>query len=237
MTLKEVLPEPMEVPVREVDTPVSDPYRRGQILKGLFIVRKYSAYAFTAFAGLHLTSTVGLPFLSVPIANTAFMFARAVYQTPLTEPLMIASLATHTITGMLLHAYRIYCYRRDYGQWNSCTSAGNMSGLVSLLFVSLHVWEMRYRPLKLFGDSSSIDLGFVSYLLNNKKLALWGFALLVSVTSFHAISGFNTWWRLRLGYKKYLVFAGTLLATALSLAALKSQPAPLPWLAADYARI
>ncbi|KAH8648563.1 hypothetical protein BX600DRAFT_502950 [Xylariales sp. PMI_506] len=81
-------------------------------------IQRYSSYTFTFFAGLHLVNTSLIPLLyqSVPYSEPLLLASRELYQTPLTEPLLVAlPVAAHVLSGIALRFARRAQNLRRYG--------------------------------------------------------------------------------------------------------------------------
>ncbi|KAI5967600.1 hypothetical protein KGF57_000328 [Candida theae] len=73
------------------------------------------------------------------------------------------------------------------------------SGYLLIPFVAYHYYKFRYVPMSIEGDSSLINLDYVSYVLNLKHPRFQAFALtsLVWVMSYHVTNGImklNSWY-------------------------------------------
>jgi hypothetical protein len=88
-------------------------------------IQRYSSYTFTFFASLHLATTSIIPLVaqSVPASESYLLLAREIYQTPLSEPLLVAlPIAAHVGSGIALRLLRrahnlrrYYHYYDDHG--------------------------------------------------------------------------------------------------------------------------
>ncbi|KAI0010466.1 DUF1691-domain-containing protein [Xylariaceae sp. FL0662B] len=82
--------------------------RRGPIYY-LTRIQRYSSYTFSFFAGLHLANTSLFPLIyqSVPYSEPFLLLTRELYQTPLTEPLLVGlPVAAHVASGLAVRLLR-----------------------------------------------------------------------------------------------------------------------------------
>ena len=115
-------------------------------------IQRYSSYTFTIFTSLHLATTSLIPLVarSVPASESYLLLAREIYQTPLSEPLLVALPALlHVGAGVALRALRMSHARRRYGRDApapplSWVAAG---GYGFALALGAHVWVNRGLPL------------------------------------------------------------------------------------------
>ncbi|KAK4237890.1 hypothetical protein C8A03DRAFT_44304 [Achaetomium macrosporum] len=82
-------------------------------------IQRYTSYTFTAFATLHLATTSLIPLAarSVPASESYLLLAREIYQTPLSEPLLVGlPILAHVGSGFALRLVRrAQNLRRYYG--------------------------------------------------------------------------------------------------------------------------
>ncbi|KAI0018106.1 DUF1691-domain-containing protein [Xylariomycetidae sp. FL0641] len=84
----------------------------------LMRIQRYSSYAFSLFAGLHITNTSIIPLVyrSVPYSEPYLLMARELYQTPVGEPLLVAIPAVaHVVSGLAIRLLRRRQNLRRYG--------------------------------------------------------------------------------------------------------------------------
>ncbi|KAI4626198.1 uncharacterized protein J4E87_004698 [Alternaria ethzedia] len=176
----------------------------------LLRIQKYSSYTFTAFAALHITNVSIIPLAtrSVLESNRYLLLTRPYYQSALTEPLLVGlPLVAHVTSGIALRLWRRRQALKRYGAetrtdkrtipWPALSGTSAL-GYALVPFASFHVWTTRILPLYAHGDSSLINLQYISH----------GFALhpAVSFTGFTALVGVGVWhfvW----GAAKWLGFA------------------------------
>ncbi|KAI8937321.1 hypothetical protein NX059_006528 [Plenodomus lindquistii] len=172
----------------------------------LLRVQKYSSYAFTAFAALHITNTSLIPLAtrSVPESNRYLLLTRPYYQSALTEPLLVAlPLAAHITSGIALRLYRRRQALRRYGAetrtdkrtipWPAL-SGTSLLGYALVPFAGFHVWTTRILPLYAHGDSSLINLSYISHgFADHLAISTAGFSALVSIGVFHFVWGAAKW--------------------------------------------
>ncbi|KAK0717339.1 hypothetical protein B0T26DRAFT_709623 [Lasiosphaeria miniovina] len=81
-------------------------------------IQRYSSYTFSLFATLHLATTSIIPLVarSVPASESYLLLAREIYQTPLSEPLLVAlPLVAHVGSGVAVRLLRRVQNLRRYG--------------------------------------------------------------------------------------------------------------------------
>ncbi|CUM63037.1 uncharacterized protein PRCAT00000600001 [Priceomyces carsonii] len=237
--LHEIAPTPINLSLEEQipssETNVS-PFLK-KLLLYLLKIQKYSAYTFTGFLGLHLTSVVIVPGLFAPlsIAQDVFEMSRAVYQSvPNFENIaIIGSSMLHVISGIGIRLIRAKLRqnkthknpavmepiitdteRDDIGLGGITALIGlgykkswiatkfptltplSFSGYCLLPLVGYHFFKFRYLPVSIDGDSSLINLEYISYYLTHSSLKNLGnrinyfmIVMLLWVMSYHSVSG------------------------------------------------
>ncbi|KXJ89400.1 hypothetical protein Micbo1qcDRAFT_235221 [Microdochium bolleyi] len=187
-------------------------------------IQRYSSYTFTVFAGLHLANTSIIPLIykSVPYSEPFLLMAREVYQTPLTEPLLVAlPLVAHIASGIALRLVRRNDNLRRYGGAtpgvmplqhstpsknsgsHSSSSAPNpwpvisnisMSGYMFAILLVPHVAINRLLPLLVEGDSSNIGLAYVSHGFARDPIPPWVvYSLMLVFGVGHMVWGAAKW--------------------------------------------
>ena len=151
-------------------------------------VQRYSSYTFTLFAGIHLANTSIIPLIyrSVPYSEPFLVMAREVYQTPLTEPLLIGlPLLAHIGSGIALRLVRRSQNAKRYGHGDEITdvtvvakdgrkprappspwpalSKISVNGYRFAVLLAAHVGVNRVVPLLVEGDSSNVGLQYVAH--------------------------------------------------------------------------
>ncbi|RYP13882.1 hypothetical protein DL765_006670 [Monosporascus sp. GIB2] len=154
-------------------------------------IQRYSSYTFTFFAGLHITNTSLIPLIyrSVPRSEPFLVMARELYQTPLTEPLLVGlPVLAHVSSGIALRLVRRHQNRKRYGEHKgsalplpsiSSSSGSNggrripspwpsfnnisISGYLFATVFAAHVAMNRVLPLLVEGDSSNVGLQYVAH--------------------------------------------------------------------------
>ncbi|KAF1942771.1 hypothetical protein EJ02DRAFT_344711 [Clathrospora elynae] len=163
----------------------------------LLRIQKYSSYTFTAFAALHITNVSIIPLAtrSVLESNRYLLLTRPYYQSALTEPLLVGiPLVAHVTSGIALRLWRRRQALQRYGAetrtdkrtipWPQLSGTSAL-GFALVPLAGFHVWTTRILPLYAHGDSSLINLNYISH----------GFALypFVSFTGFTALVGVGVW--------------------------------------------
>ncbi|KAI0410662.1 hypothetical protein F5X98DRAFT_87421 [Xylaria grammica] len=184
-------------------------------------IQRYSSYTFTFFAGLHFTNTSLIPLLyrSVPYSEPFLLMTRELYQTRLTEPLLVGlPVLAHVVSGVGIRLLRRNQNKRRYhgdaglGFWESKTALSSptaspsasriwpavsriaISGYAYTALLASHVAMNRVLPLVVDGDSSNIGLGYVAHgFARHAPSAYLAYALLLSVGAGHMVWGMARW--------------------------------------------
>ncbi|KAI0111230.1 hypothetical protein GGR51DRAFT_70811 [Nemania sp. FL0031] len=187
-------------------------------------IQRYSSYTFTFFAGLHFanTSLIPLVYQSAPYSEPFLLMTRELYQTRLTEPLLVAlPVLTHVVSGITIRLLRRSQNKRRYhgdaspSFWElarskispSSTSHRSSSsriwptfsmiagsGYAFAALLTSHVAMNRVLPLIVDGDSSNIGLGYVAHgFARHATSAYAAYALLLSVSAGHMVWGMARW--------------------------------------------
>ncbi len=169
-------------------------------------VQKYSSYAFTVFAALHITNTSIIPLAtrSIPASDTYLLLTRPYYQSFPFEPLLVVGpLVLHVASGVALRLYRRSQNLKRYGAesrrdrrliaWPALSGTSAL-GYILLPLVSGHAFINRVLPLWIEGGSSSIGLGYVSHAFaRHPVVSFIGFGALVGVAAWHTVWGWGKW--------------------------------------------
>ncbi|KAI0376791.1 DUF1691-domain-containing protein [Hypomontagnella monticulosa] len=166
-------------------------------------VQRYSSYTFSFFASLHIANTSIFPLIyqSVPYSEPFLLMAREIYQTPLTEPLLVAlPVVAHVTSGLAIRLLRRRQNLKRYGGhthhvriWPPLSYI-SVSGYAFVGLLASHVSMNRILPLVVDGDSSNIGLQFVSHGFARHPLPPWiAFSLLLSVGVGHMVWGWAKW--------------------------------------------
>ncbi|KAI1735027.1 hypothetical protein F4680DRAFT_436702 [Xylaria scruposa] len=187
-------------------------------------IQRYSSYTFTFFAGLHLanTSLIPLVYRSVPYSEPFLLMTRELYQTRLTEPLLVGlPVLAHVVSGLTIRLLRRnQNKKRYYGDanpsfWSPSSSKASLpsssashghariwpafsriaaSGYVFSVLLTSHVAMNRVLPLIVDGDSSNIGLGYVAHgFARHGPPAYVSYTLLLSVGVGHMVWGMARW--------------------------------------------
>ncbi|KAH7400821.1 hypothetical protein DE146DRAFT_654062 [Phaeosphaeria sp. MPI-PUGE-AT-0046c] len=168
--------------------------------------QKYSSYAFTIFTSFHIANTSLIPLLtrSLPSANRSLLLTRPYYQSALAEPLLIVlPLAAHITSGIALRLYRRRKALQRYGAethrdrktipWPALSGTSAL-GYVLTPLAGFHVWTTRILPLYAHGDSSLINLSYISHgFALHPIISFAGFSALISVGTWHFVWGAAKW--------------------------------------------
>lgn len=204
------------------------PVRKGS-LQFLHNVQKYSAFAFSLFATLHLSAVVFSPVISVALANDVLKAGRTIHQSTIGEPSLIyGSIILHLVSGWILHVYRVYKIHAITGKWAFGGNKITVSGMVLTPVLLGHFLATRAGALKAFGDSNHISLGYITWAIHDDIYSIVGsMVLLVGLFTYHAVSGYNRF--LRLGIRSKILNSLTLFMVSTAVVSLyKIYYAPSP---------
>lgn len=174
------------------------------------------------FTTLHLANVSLIPAItrSVPGSETYLLMTREIYQTSITEPLLVAlPVVAHVGSGIALRLLRRWQNMKRYGGGTPgmyalhrmrdalsgkkdvstvrlwpMLSYISISGYAFTLFYGAHVFMNRILPLAVEGDSSNIGLGYVAHGFARhpltSRLAYLG---LLATASGHMVWGLAKW--------------------------------------------
>jgi hypothetical protein len=147
----------------------------------------------------------------VPASESYLLLAREIYQTPLSEPLLVAlPVIAHVGAGVALRLVRrSQNLRRYYGEGhNSSTAAAAAqghggwpvfsyiaaSGYVFAGVFAAHVFMNRGLPLVVEGDSSNIGLAYVAHGFARHRVVSWlAYGVLLGAGCGHMVWGWAKW--------------------------------------------
>lgn len=182
-------------------------------------MQRYSSYAMAVFTSLHLTNVSLIPAVtrSVPGSETYLLMTREIYQTAITEPLLVAlPVIAHVGSGIALRLLRWRQNRRRYGGatpamyalHRSRANAGqghsiriwpqmsyiSISGYLFTAFYSAHVFMNRILPLAVEGNSSDIGLAYVAHgFARHPAMAYFAYIGLITLGTGHMVWGLAKW--------------------------------------------
>lgn len=182
--------------------------------------QRYSSYAFTIFSSVHLVTTSLIPLAtrSVPASESYLLLAREIYQTRLSEPLLVAApLLLHVAAGLGLRLVRRSQNLRRYGdgsdtlvadRWFSRTRSAlarlqagwppltviAASGYALTVAVAAHVAANRLLPLAVEGDSADIGLAYIAHGFARHPTVAWtSYAVFLGLAAGHTVWGWARW--------------------------------------------
>ncbi|GAM82440.1 hypothetical protein ANO11243_004200 [Dothideomycetidae sp. 11243] len=175
----------------------------------LMKIQRYSSYAFTVFAAMHISNTALIPLVkqSVPASEPYLLLTRPYYQSALAEPIVVAApLIAHIGAGLALRLYRRHTDLQMYGAesrldkrkiaWPNISGTSKL-GYAFLPLLAGHVFINRVLPLEVHGSSSSINLSYVSHAFaKHPAISFFGFASLIIIGVSHTTWGMAKWLRL-----------------------------------------
>lgn len=155
------------------------------------------------FTTLHITNVSLIPATtgSVDASETFLLMTREIYQTTVSEPLLIIlPFVAHIGSGIALRLVRRAQNARKYGY------AGNergvwpplswisVSGYALTLLYSAHAFMNRILPLAVEGDSSNIGLAFVAHgFARHQWTSRIAYTGLISLGAGHMVWGLAKW--------------------------------------------
>ncbi|KAH3917545.1 hypothetical protein HBI56_109260 [Parastagonospora nodorum] len=168
--------------------------------------QRYSSYAFTVFTSFHIANVSLIPLLtrSVSESNRYLLLTRPYYQSFLTEPLLVGiPLVAHVTSGIALRLYRRRQALLRYGAetktdrrtipWPALSGTSAL-GYALVPLASFHVWTTRLLPLYAHGDSSLINLSYISHgFAKHPIISFSGFTALVGIGAWHFVWGAAKW--------------------------------------------
>jgi len=147
--------------------------------------QRYSSYTFSVFATLHLATTSLIPLVSrsVPASESYLLLAREIYQTPLSEPLLVfLPVLAHIGSGVALRltrrAHNVARYgahphsHKKHSPWPAVSYIA-ISGYVFTVAYAAHVFVNRGLPLAVEGDSANIGLAYVAHGFTRHPVTSW----------------------------------------------------------------
>ncbi|KAK1828650.1 hypothetical protein QBC39DRAFT_312701 [Podospora conica] len=170
-------------------------------------IQRYSSYTFSVFATLHLATTSLIPLVarSVPASESYLLLAREIYQTPLSEPLLVGlPILAHVGAGLALRLVRRSQNQRRYGRNSAAVSVPlsyiAVSGYGFAWAVAAHVFVNRGLPLAVEGDSSNIGLAYVAHGFVRHRVVSWvAYGALLGLGCGHMVWGWAKWFGLAQG--------------------------------------
>lgn len=150
---------------------------------------------------------------NVPSSESYLLLAREIYQTPLSEPLLVAIPAVvHVASGIALRLLRRKQNVRRYGHAPGAVlplhrgdnrsqqsiwppmSWISVSGYVFAASMGLHAFVNRVLPLMVEGDSANIGLAYVSHGFARHPMVAWStYAVMLVGGCGHMIWGWARW--------------------------------------------
>ncbi|VVT54735.1 uncharacterized protein SAPINGB_P004225 [Magnusiomyces paraingens] len=240
-------PEPTPSAATPSESGGSSPFpSTNTLLRVLFGIQRYSAYTFTGFLGLHLTSVVLAPAFSYDAGNASLLFTNTIYQSPLVEPILVTgSLALHITSGIVLRIIKVLRSKRLYESYWTAISKPTLlayAGYAATPLVLGHFYVTRYLPLSILGDSSLISLDYVAHsIADHPAMAIGSMLTMLTLTLYHTVYGWRRWLNI---YKRpkllsgpgLFVVSGILLGVA-SLARLAAHGPAIGWVASQYDKV
>ncbi|KAL6790722.1 hypothetical protein J3E68DRAFT_76022 [Trichoderma sp. SZMC 28012] len=181
-------------------------------------MQRYSSYAVSVFTTMHLANVSLIPAVTRSVAGseTYLLMARELYQTPITEPLLVGlPVLMHIGSGIALRLLRRSQNIKRYGgstpgmyaMMRSSTANPrpsvqlwpplswiSWSGYVFSAFWGAHVVMNRVLPLVVEGDSSNIGLAYVSHgFARHPIIAATAYRGLIGIGCAHMVWGLAKW--------------------------------------------
>ena len=169
-------------------------------------IQRYSSYTFTLFLTAHITNTSLLPLASQSLraSEKYLLLTRPYYQSSLLEPLIIvAPLTLHVVSGLALRLHRRRVTAKHYGAetrsdrrkvaWPKVSGTSALGFMLTPLLFG-HAFVNRILPLWVDGGSSGVGLEYVAHgFAKHPALAFSGYAVYVTVASWHVVWGWAKW--------------------------------------------
>ncbi|KAI6250686.1 hypothetical protein HI914_00782 [Erysiphe necator] len=174
-------------------------------------LQKYSSYAFTIFASLHVTNTSFIPLLtqSIDESESYLLLTRPFYQSFPAELLFIGlPIAVHVTAGIVLRLYKRNINLLRYGAFCLPISTRlekrlkvwphmswtSLAGYLMIPLVGSHILINRILPWLYEGGSSGIGLGYVAHsFAKHPLLASINYSLMIGLVTSHISWGFCRW--------------------------------------------
>ncbi|POS86881.1 hypothetical protein EPUL_001435 [Erysiphe pulchra] len=174
-------------------------------------LQRFSSYAFTIFAGFHITNTSLIPLLtrSVPASESYLLLTRPYYQSfPLESLLVGLPIILHVAAGIALRLHKRNVNLLRYGAIHLPISTRlekrlkvwppiswtSLTGYLMIPLVGSHVLINRILPWLYEGGSSSVGLGFVAHTFaKHPFLAFFNYSAMIVLASSHFSWGFCRW--------------------------------------------
>lgn len=174
-------------------------------------LQRYSSYAFTIFAGFHITNTSLIPLLtrSIPVSESYLLLTRPYYQSfPLESLLVGLPIAIHVTAGIALRLHKRNFNLQRYGAislpvstrlekrlkvWPSISWI-SLTGYLMIPLIGSHALINRILPWLYEGGSSSVGLGYVAHIFaKHPFLAYFNYSAMIGLVSGHFSWGFCRW--------------------------------------------
>ena len=169
-------------------------------------LQKYSSFAINMFTTLHLANVSLIPAAtgSVDASETYLLMTREIYQTAVTEPLLvILPFVAHVGSGVALRLLRRRQNVKRYGAipgdrsrfspWPGISYI-SAAGYALTVFYGVHVYVNRLLPLAVEGDRSNIGLAYVAHgFARHPLVARVAYVGLIATAAGHMIWGNAKW--------------------------------------------
>ncbi|KAF7560034.1 hypothetical protein G7046_g4124 [Stylonectria norvegica] len=165
----------------------------------LMRIQRLSSYAMGFFTSLHLANVSLIPAITRSVAGseTYLLMTREIYQTSLTEPILVAlPVLAHIGSGIALRVLRRSRNTKRYGDTSLWPPVSyiSMSGYAFTVFYTAHAFVNRILPLQVEGDSSNIGLAYVAHgFARHPVIARIAYIGLIVVGCSHMIWGQAKW--------------------------------------------
>lgn len=180
-SLQEIDPSPFKPQEKPNLGPGPNKDKWQRAINVLYECQKYSTIPFSLFSVLHLSAVVLSP--NTEIGNQLLVIGRTIYQAPGFEPVLIASVTTHVLSGIFLRITRKIRNKKYYGK-SSHKPKDSDSGVI------LKPDDKKDSSYGLGGISSLLGLGakrsFVSRKWGISPISFSGFVL-VPMLFYHVL--------------------------------------------------
>ncbi|CAO3636301.1 unnamed protein product [Cunninghamella blakesleeana] len=160
-----------------------------------------SGISFSTFAAIHGLQIASTLVGGASAMDSSLLLGRPFYQDKYLEVVLVnGSIALHLVAGFTKAVIQNFYFNKNSAtikQDNNNNNNGvlpyhNITGQLFIPLLVGHYVLARDLPKKIMGDSAFIDVGIISWGLQNKKWFTWTLHLaLIGTGVYHTISGFS----------------------------------------------
>ncbi|ODV91094.1 hypothetical protein CANCADRAFT_57446 [Tortispora caseinolytica NRRL Y-17796] len=233
--LKPVMPDPIDEPIAENEDKAPEP-KTINWQYYLYKIQCLSAFTFSGFTAMHLPAVLLAPSLthSIDNGNAILRAGRAIYQFLPIEMLFAGSVILHVASGVSLRYLRNVDSKAKYGKSTKVSPIAK-SGYLLAVLLGGHAFMVRAIPLLVDGDSSFVDLSYISHAISTKGAVTFGALAFLAVTYvFHATGGSLKFLHKKIGKKPLFAASVALVLATISLTVIAKAGPARGSLAAHY---